>query len=144
APLARYRIWGDAAANRVRDDVIRRVLRLGGRLIPYEVRWRGTVDDRELVIDVSHQRAASIRDAVVGEVRRIFGLDFDLPGFYRMAKADSALADLITPLYGLRPTITPTALEMLVGAITAQQVNLAFAFALRASLVKRFGSKVEM
>ena len=28
---------------------------------------------------------------------------------------------------------------MLVGAITAQQVNLAFAFALRASLVRRFG-----
>ena len=139
ATLARYRIWGDDPANRVRDDVIRRVLRLGGRLIPYEVRWRGTVDDRELVIDVSHQRAASIRDAVTGEVRRIFGLDFDLPGFYRMAKADPALAPLVEPLYGLRPTLTPTALEMLVGAITAQQVNLAFAFALRASLVRRFG-----
>src|SRR5437762_1064673 len=139
ATLARYRIWGDDPANRVRDDVIRRVLRLGGRLIPYEVRWRGTVDDRELVIDVSHQRAASVRDAVTGEVRRIFGLDFDLPGFYRMAKADPALAPLVEPLYGLRPTLTPTALEMLVGAITAQQVNLAFAFALRASLVRRFG-----
>jgi DNA-3-methyladenine glycosylase II len=56
-----------------------------------------------------------------------------------MAKGDAALAPLLTPLHGLRPTLTPTALEMLVGSITAQQVNLTFAFALRASLVRRFG-----
>jgi amidase len=45
-----------------------------------------------------------VGEAVVADVRRIFGLDFDLPGFYRMAKADPALAALIDPLYGLRPT----------------------------------------
>src|SRR5918999_1189164 len=83
-----------------------------------------------------------VRDAAVDEVRRIFGLDFDLPGFYRMAKGDPALAPLAAALYGFRPTLTPTPLEMLVGAITAQQVNLAFAFALRASLVRRFGTAV--
>src|SRR6185295_19983998 len=142
ATLARYRIWGDDPANRVGDDAFRRVLRVDGRLIPYEVRWRGTVDDRELVIDVPRERAPAIGDAVTGEVRRIFGLDFDVAGFYRIAKADPALAPLIGPLYGLRPTLTPTALEMLVGSITAQQVNLTFAFALRASLVRRFGAPV--
>ena len=72
----------------------------------------------------------------------MFGLDFDLPGFYRMAKADPALAPLVEPLYGLRPTLAPTALEMLVGSITAQQVNLSFAFACRARLVRRYGTPV--
>jgi DNA-3-methyladenine glycosylase II len=143
ATLARYRIWGEDPANCVGDDRFRRVLRHGDRLTPYEVRWRGTVDERELAIDVPGARSTEVRDAVVGEVRRIFGLDFDLPGFYRMAKGDPALAPLITPLYGLRPTLTPTPLEMLVGAITAQQVNLAFAFSLKASLVRRFGTAVE-
>ena len=38
ATLARYRIWGEDPANRVGDDRFRRVLRLDGRLIPYEVR----------------------------------------------------------------------------------------------------------
>jgi DNA-3-methyladenine glycosylase II len=142
ATLARYRIWGDDPVNRVTGDSFRRVLRAGARLVPYEVRWRGAVDDVRLAVDIPGKRGAGIREAVLGEVRRIFGLDFDLPGFYRMAKADPALGPLITPLYGLRPTLTPTALEMLVGAITAQQVNLAFAFALRASLVRRFGAKV--
>lgn len=142
ATLARYRIWGEDPVNRVTDVRFRRVLRADGRLVPYEVRWSGPVDEVRLAIDVPGERAPAIRDAVVGEVRRIFGLEFDLPGFYRMAKADPALASLITPLYGLRPTLTPTALEMLVGAITAQQVNLTFAFALRASLVRRFGPQV--
>jgi DNA-3-methyladenine glycosylase II len=144
ATLARYRIWGEDPANRVSDDAFRRVLRFDGQLVPYEVRWRGFVDDRVLAIDVPNERAPQIRSAVMAEVRRIFGLDFDLPGFYRMAKADSALAPLIGPLYGLRPTLTPTVLEMLVGAITAQQVNLTFACTLRVSLVRRFGTPITL
>jgi DNA-3-methyladenine glycosylase II len=56
-----------------------------------------------------------------------------------MAKTDSVLAGLGERLYGLRPTLAPTALEMLVGAICAQQVNLSFAFTLRARLVRRWG-----
>ena len=142
ATLARYRIWGEDPANRVTDDRFRRVLRADGRLVPYEVRWRGSVDELQLIVDVPGERSPVTRDAVLGEVRRIFGLGFDLPGFYRMAKADPALATLIGPLHGLRPTLTPTALEMLVGAITAQQVNLTFAYALRGSLVRRFGAPV--
>ena len=73
-------------------------------------------------------------------MRRLLGLDFDLPGFYRMAKADAALAPLVEPLYGLRPTLAPTPFEMLVGSITAQQINLSFAFACRARLVRRYGT----
>src|ERR1051325_2442386 len=105
ATLARYRIWGEDPANRVTDDAFRRVLRIDGRLVPYEVRWKGSVDERVLVIDVPAERASHVRDAVTAEVRRVFGLDFDLPGFYRMAKGDAALATLIGPLYGLRPTL---------------------------------------
>jgi DNA-3-methyladenine glycosylase II len=59
-----------------------------------------------------------------------------------MAKADRALAPLVEHLYGLRPTLAPTPLEMLVGSITAQQVNLSFAFACRARLVRRWGTPV--
>ena len=61
-----------------------------------------------------------------------------------MAKADPALATLVEPLYGMRPTLAPTALEMLVGSITAQQINLSFAFACRARLVRRYGTPVVM
>jgi len=139
ATLARYRIWGEDPANRVVGEVFRRVLRLDGRLVPYEVRGRGTVEQPRLDIRASGARGSGAAAAIGREVHAIFGLDFDLPGFYRVAKADPVLAGLIEPLYGLRPTLAPTALEMLVGSICAQQVNLTFAFALRARLVRRYG-----
>jgi DNA-3-methyladenine glycosylase II len=143
ATLARYHLWGEDPANRVDGDVFRRILRLDGRLVPYEVRWSGTVDDARLHIAVA-AGGADVERAVRAEARRIFGLDFDLVGFYRMAKADRALGPLVEPLYGLRPTLAPTPLEMLVGSITAQQVNLSFAFACRARLVRRWGTPVRV
>lgn len=142
ATLARYQIWGEDPANRVDGDVFRRVLRVGDALLPYEVRWTGPVDDVRLRVDVPGARGPGVAAAVAAEVRRVFGFDFDLPGFYRMAKADPALAPLVAPLYGMRPTLAPTPLEMLVGSITAQQVNLSFAFACRARLVRRYGTPV--
>ena len=56
------------------------------------------------------------------------------------------LAPFVRPagrLFGLRPTLVPDPFEMLVGSISAQQVNLAFAFATRARLVRRYGTPVE-
>src|SRR2546429_2998508 len=139
--LARYHLWGEDPTNRIGADVFRRVLRHRGRLVPYEVRWSGPVDDARITVRAPGADAA-VGAAVVSEVRRLLGLDLDLAGFYRMAKADPALATLIEPLYGLRPTLAPTPFEMLVGSITAQQVNLSFAFACRARLVRRFGTPV--
>jgi DNA-3-methyladenine glycosylase II len=140
ATLSRYQIWGEDPANRVDGDVFRRVLRAGDALWPYEVRWRGPIEDVRLSVTVPGPRSVVIGEAAAAEVRRIFGLDFDLPGFYRMAKGDPALSGLIEPLYGMRPTLSPTPLEMLVGSITAQQINLSFAFACRARLVRRYGT----
>jgi DNA-3-methyladenine glycosylase II len=122
--------------------VFRRVLRLDGARHPYEVRGQGPVDDVRLSVTVPTSRSPRVREAVTHEVRRIFGLDVDLTGFYRMAKADVVLADLTSTLHGMRPTLAPGGLEMLVGSIIAQQVNLTFAFTLRARLIRRYGEPV--
>jgi DNA-3-methyladenine glycosylase II len=144
ATLARYHVWGEDPANRLGAGVFRRVLRLDGRLTPWEARWSGPVDDVRLDVRVPGTNTARVGDAVGAEAARIFGLGFDLPGFYRFAKSDPVLADLVGPLHGLRPTLAPSGLEMLVGSITAQQVNLAFAFACRARLVRRYGVAVDL
>ena len=144
ATLARYHLWGEDPANRLDGDVFRRIVRVDGRLLPYEVRWSGAVDDTRLEVVVPDAAGRSVERTVTTEVRRVFGLEFDLAGCYRMAMADRALAPLVEHLYGLRPTLAPTPLEMLVGSITAQQVNLSFAFACRARLVRRWGTPVRV
>ena len=142
ATLARYHRWGQDPTTRVDGDALRRVLRVGERLLPYDVRASGGVDDARLTVTIPDGAGADVERSVMTEVRRLYGLDFDLVGFYRMAKADAALAPLVEPLYGMRPTLAATPLEMLVGSISAQQVNLSFAFACRARLVRRWGTPV--
>jgi DNA-3-methyladenine glycosylase II len=137
--LSRFRLWGEDPVNRLSDNAFRRAIKWGGRWYGYELLWRGSPDSRQLTVSVPGARRVALVDAAVAEVRHICGLDLDLPSFYRIAATDPVLGALVPRLYGLRPTLSPGAFEMLVSAVCAQQVNLAFAFRVRASLVRRFG-----
>ena len=55
------------------------------------------------------------------------------------AVADPVLDGLREPLAGYRPPLAPDPWEMLVTLITAQQVSLHSAFAVRSRLTERFG-----
>jgi len=140
--LARYTLWGIDPANRIEPGRFRRAVRVGGRPYAYHVEWSGAPEATRLRVMLGGRPSQAVASAAERDVRRIFGLDADLPGFYRMAKADPALSGLIEPLYGMRPTLTPEPLEMLVGSVCAQQVNLTFAVALRGRLVRRYGTPV--
>lgn len=142
--LARYWLWGEDPANRLCGDTFRRVLRLDGRLYGYELAWSGRPDAVQLTLSVPGSRSPRVLEAARHEVSHLLFLDADLSGFYRFAKGDRVLSGLVDPLYGLRPTLAPAPFEMLVGAITAQQVNLPFAFTIRSRLVRRFGEPVDV
>src|SRR4029450_6063096 len=140
--FSRYRTWGDDPVNRLGEGVVRRAVRVNGGWHGYELRWTGEPDDPRITVRVPGGRRPRILAAAVAEARRICGADLDLAGCYVAAKADPVLGDLVARLQGLRPTLMPEPFEMLVGAICAQQVNLTFAFSLRAALVRRFGSSL--
>jgi DNA-3-methyladenine glycosylase II len=142
--LARFRLWGEDPANHLSDGVFRRAVKVGGRWHGYALTWMGGPDAARLTVSVPGARSPRLVDAAVAEVRHICAVDMELPSFYGVAGADSALAGLIPRLYGLRPTLAPRPFEMLVGSVCAQQVNLSFAFTVRARLVRRFGSAVRV
>ncbi len=144
ATLARYRLWGKDPANRIVGEAFLRVLRFDGTLVPYEVTWARRIDPISLRVRAPGARGSRVAEAIAREVRKVFGLDFDLLEFYRMAARDPVLCPIVEPLHGYRPTLAATALEMLVGAIVAQQVNLAFASVLRARLVLRYGERLRI
>jgi DNA-3-methyladenine glycosylase II len=72
-------------------------------------------------------------------VRALLGLAFDLDAFYAWATGDEVLVTVVPRLAGFRPSLTPDPFEMLVGAITAQQVSMFSALAIRNRLIERFG-----
>jgi DNA-3-methyladenine glycosylase II len=140
--LSRFHLWGEDPVNRFADGVFRRAVKWNGRWRGYELRSRGGPDSPRLSVSIPGVRGAGAVDAAMADVRRICGLDLDLPSFYAAAAGDRVLSGLASRFYGLRPTLSPRPFEMLVGSICAQQVNLSFAFTVRARLVRRFGETV--
>jgi DNA-3-methyladenine glycosylase II len=120
----RFRAFGVDRANLWHEGGLHRVV--GGREVRIEAAPGG--------VDVE-----PLDEETEPLARRLLGLPFDLEAFYAWAADDAALARIVPPLRGFRPPLTPEPFEMLVGAITAQQVSLFSANAIRNRLIERFG-----
>lgn len=121
---ARFRAFGADRANAWAEDALFRVA--GGRELRIAAAPGG--------VDVEPLDAAS--EPVV---RMLLGLDFVLEPFYAWAAAEPVLAPVVARFAGFRPSLTPDPFEALVVSITAQQVSLFSAVAIRNRLVERFG-----
>jgi DNA-3-methyladenine glycosylase II len=124
---ARFRAFGVDRANVWHEGGLHRVV--GGREVRIEAA-PGGVDVEPL--DAETQAA----------VRKVLGLEFELEPFYEWAAGLPELAELPHRFRGFRPTLAPDPFEMLVGAVTAQQVSLFAAVAIRNRLIERFGQQV--
>ena len=80
-------------------------------------------------------------DATEPVVRKLLGAEFELEQFYAWARDDDVLARLADALAGFRPPLAPEPFETLVTSITAQQVSLRAAFAIRNRLIERFAER---
>jgi DNA-3-methyladenine glycosylase II len=125
----RYRAFGTDLANLWHDGGLHRV-----------------VDGREVRIEAAEGgvRVEPLDATIEPVVRKLLGVDFDLDAFAGFAQlADGALSALVSQLRGLRPPMAPNPFESLVTSITAQQVSLHAAFAIRNRLIERFGVRAE-
>jgi 3-methyladenine DNA glycosylase/8-oxoguanine DNA glycosylase len=123
----RFRAFGVDNANVWHEGGLHRVV--GGRQVRIEAAPGG--------VDVEPLDAET--EPVV---RALLGLVFDLGPFYDWAARDEVLGPAALRLEGFRPTLAPDPFEMLVGAITAQQVSLFAALAVRNRMIERFGRRV--
>ena len=142
--LQRYRLWGVDPGTVYQDGTLYRVARVGGARVPFRLAPAGSPSHPRVTVTFGGADTPAIRAVVRAEARRLLGADTDLVGFYARAASDPILAPLLGPLYGLRPSLAPDPFEMLVGAISAQQVNLTFAFTTRARLVRHFGEPASL
>jgi 3-methyladenine DNA glycosylase/8-oxoguanine DNA glycosylase len=77
-------------------------------------------------------------------VRRYLGGPFDLDGFAAFATTEPVLARLVEALRGLRPPLVPDPFESLVTSVTAQQISLRAAFAVRNRFIETFGERHDL
>ena len=126
--LDRFTFWGVDRAN-----------------VWYEGGLHRVVDGREVRITPAEGgvEVEPFDEAIAPVVRKLLGLEFDLPPFFAFAQRDPVLADAVRLLPGFRPPLAPDPFEALVSSITAQQVSLHSAFAVRSRFVDRFGLAFE-
>jgi DNA-3-methyladenine glycosylase II len=124
----RFRAFGTDLANRLVDGELHRAI--GGR----DVRIRAAPGG----VDVS-----PLDDETRPVVLKLLGAEFELGPFYRWAlEGHPPLARLTVKLAGFRPPLQVDPFEALVTSITAQQVSLFSAVAIRNRLIERFGEPV--
>jgi DNA-3-methyladenine glycosylase II len=124
--LDRFTFWGVDRANVWHEGGLHRVV--VGREVRI-VRANGGV------------QVEPLDDAIEPVVRKLLGLELDLDSFYAFAQGDPVLANAVRGLRGFRPPLAPDAFEALVSSITAQQVSLHSAFAVRSRLIDCFGEQ---
>jgi DNA-3-methyladenine glycosylase II len=126
--LDRFTFWGVDRANVWHEGGLHRV-----------------VDGREVRIVPANGgvQVEPLDDSIEPVVRKLLGLELDLDSFYGFAQRDPVLAEAVRRLPGFRPPLAPDPFEALVSSITAQQVSLHSAFAVRSRLIDRFGERVD-
>lgn len=122
----RFRRFGLDLANLWHEGGLHRVV--GGREVRIEPALGG--------VDVE-----PYDDEIAWEVGKLLGLEFDLGGFYEFARTRDELAEPVAHLHGFRPPVGPDPFETIVTSITAQQVSLASAFAIRSRMIERLGER---
>jgi len=88
-------------------------------------------------------RAMAEVEAAVRYVREWLDLDTDLSPFYHSAQGDPLLSELIREFAGLRIIGLPDLFEAMCWAVMGQQVNVAFAYAIKKQFVEAFGTYEE-
>ena len=122
--VARYRVYGVDRATIWRNDGLHRVF--SGCEVRIEAASGG--------VDVEPHDAA-----IAADVLMFLGAPFDLDAFGNWAVGDETLARLVAALPGFRPPLQPNPFEALVTSITAQQVSLQSAAAIRSRFIERWG-----
>ncbi len=142
ATVGRFTVSADEPVNRFDGETFERVLEAeGGKLYVLRVRAAGSALRVEVRPPVRDRRTlAGFRKTLF----HILGVGDDLAAFGRLARKDPVLRPLLRRFHGLRIARVPTLFEALVTAVTAQQINLAFAGTVRARMVRAFGRSIKM
>jgi DNA-3-methyladenine glycosylase II len=127
----RFRAFGPDLANLWHEGGLHRVV--GGREVRIESTQGGVLVE-------------PFDAEIEAEIGKLLGLPFDLDGFGRWARArraDPVVRRLARALAGFRPPLAPGPFESLVTSISAQQVSLFAAFAIRNRVIERYGERGE-
>ncbi|OFW56298.1 MAG: hypothetical protein A2W01_01425 [Candidatus Solincola sediminis] len=101
------------------------------------------IDRRQPLMEIKSRPRAVQPKRFVEHMEEILNAHLALEPFYRRARKDPVLAPIVKAFRGLKPFRPPDLFQMMVTAITEQQISLAAARSIRERVVARFGAMVD-
>ncbi|MFM7855226.1 MAG: DNA-3-methyladenine glycosylase family protein [Flammeovirgaceae bacterium] len=125
--------------HRVEDGAVLKLLAIGNQ----QVLFRITGQKARLQVEIMNMRISTrgvrhLKDYIT----EWFDLATDLKPFYSMAKKDKLLKELVRKFHGYRIIGQPDLYESLIWAVLGQQINLGFAYTLKARFVEKYGASL--
>jgi DNA-3-methyladenine glycosylase II len=125
--------------HRCDADSVKKLVHVGDTAVLFEMRG----GKKEIIVNVLNVNLTDeIEAGVIQYIGEWFDLKTDLKPFYKMAKEDVLLKELVKKFYGYRIVGQPDLFESLAWAILGQQINLQFAYTLKQRFVETFGEKL--
>jgi DNA-3-methyladenine glycosylase II len=125
--------------HRIEEDGVLKLLQIESDLILFKVKDH----ENGLALEfVNATPSTQQRKHVENYVREWFDLETDITPFYKLARKDELLKDLVKNHFGYRIIGQPDLFESLVWAVLGQQINLQFAYTIKQRFVENFGGKL--
>lgn len=125
--------------HQVEHDTVLKALKINDEKVLCRIRCSG----KKLIVEfLNGEPTSSAKDWIRTYVYEWFDLETDLKPFYTLAAKDKLLQPLVNKFYGYRIIGQPDLFESLVWAVLGQQINLQFAYTLKARFVEKFGERL--
>lgn len=126
--------------DRWEDRTYHRVVLFGGRPVALAVTQTGPRERPELEVSaLGRTIGPAEKPALARLLARMLGTEVDLAPFYRTARRDSQLDELVQRFRGFKPPRFPSLFETLANAILCQQISLNVGLALIGRVARRWG-----
>ncbi|GAB2853130.1 DNA glycosylase [Pseudoduganella ginsengisoli] len=137
--LAFHQRDAENVAEHVTPQRLRKAVVLAGTPVLLDVAFEGAVARCSALAD--GEPTDAVDSAIRGALRNVLGLRIDPQPFTDMVAGDPVMGPLAKRQPGLRIVQSATVFEALTWAVIGQQINLAFAIALRRTLIQLAGPR---
>lgn len=122
------------------SESVTKALIIEGKPVIFRVRG----GDSHLAVELLNGPISTTgENQLISYVRDWFDLSTNLKPFYKLASSDDLLRGLVKEYKGYRIVGQPDLFESLVWAVLGQQINLSFAYKLKAKFVSTFGKRID-
>ncbi|HKW04172.1 MAG TPA: hypothetical protein VJN71_02620 [Nitrososphaerales archaeon] len=117
-----------------------RAITVRDKVVVMTVNQAGSVEKPRLEVKIEGVRIGSeeLRSAM-STLKILLGLSIDLTDFYRLARSNPRILELVKKFRGVKPPRFPSIFETLLNAISCQQVSLTVGLLLLNRLVQNYG-----